>query len=70
MSLGIDEVVVADITADGMEDLIVSMSSNNNSAGGGRQVVALSGTGFVLLWTHLLAETTSLKYKKKKNDPQ
>ena len=69
ISRGIDEVVVADITADGMEDLIVSLdnsSSGGDANGGGRQVVALSGTDLALLWTHLLADATSLKYNNKK----
>ena len=55
----IEEVVVSDMTADGMEDLIVTM--DNGTAGGGKDIVALNGIGFQVLWIHTVSAGTTLK---------
>lgn len=54
----IDEIVVSDITADGMEDFIVTM---DNGTAGGKDVVALNGNGFHCLWIHTAPAGTTLK---------
>nr|CAH0099152.1 unnamed protein product [Daphnia galeata] len=54
----IDEIVVSDITADGMEDFIVTM---DNGTAGGKDVVALNGNGFHCLWIHTISAGTTLK---------
>ncbi len=54
----IEEIVVSDITADGMEDLIVTM---DNGTAGGKDIVALSGIGFQVLWIHTVSAGTTLK---------
>lgn len=54
----IEEMVVSDITADGMEDLVVTM---DNGTAGGMDVVALSGIGFQCLWIHSAPAGTTLK---------
>ena len=52
--------VTADITGDGMEDLILVF---DNSTGGGKDVSAFSGTGgFESLWTSTFSSIGSLKY--------
>jgi len=56
----IEEMVTADITGDGMEDLILVF---DNSTGGGKDVSAFSGTGgFESLWTSTFSSIGSLKY--------
>ncbi|XP_046637856.1 uncharacterized protein LOC124316141 [Daphnia pulicaria] len=54
----IDEIVVSDITSDGMEDFIVTM---DNGTAGGKDVVALNGNGFHCLWIHTVSAGTTLK---------
>ena len=54
----IEEVVVSDMTADGMEDLIVTM---DNGTAGGKDIVALNGIGFQVLWIHTVSAGTTLK---------
>lgn len=55
----IDEMLISDITGDGMEELILVI---DNSTAGGKDVMALSGTGLQPLWISSVSHAAPLKY--------